>query len=622
MTKIIRHISLAAMLLLTLACQKQNDGVQGEAVLMISIKDIDNGTKALPSQLVKPDATDFTFNVVETATSHSIFTGKAIGENKSIKVKPNVEYTVSASYGKNAGAELDAPYYTGTSEAVSVGLNEVKNVQISCSLGNALISAVYGSTSTERQRFQELYSSYGLYVRCEGTEVFMSGTNNAYIKAGSAYTVELKAISRQDNSEKRFIVPDLPQQLNAKDNLKITFSLGQGADITVEKAEITEAAAELSIPYQWLPMPQISAVHILDQDGTLLGTKLETTESYPGCEWTAKVYNSANILVRTINGTGAPASDYTDANDWPYLPSGDYYATFSYNNNNSQIEITGKKREFTIGSPEKMEIKTSYETSYTRYLDNDISGANAWNGTGIYNVRAELKISENIKNNARYSSLLSSASMKGWIDNNQSGAYTQSISSFSHTADTGIIGNHSYNCQFTFDGGEFNHSFDFAVSGIPYTFNFKTGETCTNEGVTRAGWTVNGHTGKAPTTNEFYTCTGKEKGYVVSPRYNVPSGITVKTEITYKFYVPGVNPSQVMTVYTQAVNSINAEANQNAKSVKASGSTSENSGRRNISVDLTLTPDTPYISLSNNGTYGGLFNASFLYLHEFKISYR
>lgn len=472
MTKIIRHISLAAMLLLTLACQKQNDGVQGEAVLMISIKDIDTGTKALPSQLVKPDATDFTFNVVETATSHSIFTGKAIGENKSIKVKPNVEYTVSASYGKNAGAELDAPYYTGTSEAVSVGLNEVKNVQISCSLGNALISAVYGSTATERQRFQELYSSYGLYVRCEGTEVFMSGTNNAYIKAGSAYTVELKAISRQDNSEKRFIVPDLPQQLNAKDKLKITFSLGQGAEINVEKAELVDEERPANILFDWFPAPKVSATHRFAQDGTLLGTKLETESSFPGCKWKAEVRNANNVVVRTLSGEDSLSSDYDASAEWPYIPSGNYTVSYSYEFNGNTYSHP-KTGQLVVPSPETLvlELEGGY-TSYDLYKKGDISGANACDKGTIYAPTAKLAISETILSNSNYINL--PVTYIAIVDNNQL-SDTKSLHVNTLKMDNAInlaskADAYEYSVEVKFDECTSTKSETHYITGLPVTY--------------------------------------------------------------------------------------------------------------------------------------------------------
>lgn len=470
MNRIIRNISLAAMLLLVLACRKQNDGVQGEAALMISINEISASTKALPSEIAKPSVTDFKISVVEQSSGHSIFSGKLSKAEQKIKVKPDEDYRVSAEFGKNAGAEIDAPYYIGTSDVVRVGLNQVETVQINCALGNALISAVYGATASEQQRFQELYSSYGLYVSCEGTEVFMSGTKNAYIKAGSAYTVEMKAISRQDNSEKRFIVPDLPQQLGAKEKLKITFGLGQGAEINVEKAELVDEERPANILFDWFPAPKVSATHRFAQDGTLLGTKLETESSFPGCKWKAEIKNANNVIVRTLSGEDSLSSDYDASAEWPYIPSGSYTVSYSYEFNGNTYSHP-KTGQLVVPAPEALllELEGGY-TSYDLYKKGDISGANACDAYTFYDVNLAFKMAGNIRNNSNYQPLFNAVSGRIYAE-----GFNDSLKDFTglkagNVQNINKAGDQECKCTATFDKCQANASCTLMISGLPVSF--------------------------------------------------------------------------------------------------------------------------------------------------------
>lgn len=460
------------MLLLALACRKQNGGVQGEAALMISINEISASTKALPSQIAKPSVTDFTITVVEQNSGHSIFSGKLSKAEQKIKVKPGEDYRVNAEYGKNAAVELDAPYYTGTSDVVRVGLNQVETVQINCALGNALISAVYGATEAEQQRFCELYSSFGLNVSCEGAQVYMEGSKNAYIKAGSAYSVELQAISRVDNSTKRFVVPGLPQQLGAKDKLKITFGLGQGAEINVEKAELANEDVAAGIPFDWFPAPKLTATHRFAQDGTLLGTKLETESSFPGCKWKAEVRNANNVIVRTLSGEDSLSSDYDASPEWPYIPSGSYTVSYSYEFNGKTYSLP-KTGQLVVPAPEALvlELEGGY-TSYDLYKKGDISGANACDKGTIYAPTAKLAISETILSNSNYINLPVTYIAK--VDNNQlSDAKSLHVNTLKMDNAINLASKekaYTLSVETSFDGTSATSSKDFYITGLPVNY--------------------------------------------------------------------------------------------------------------------------------------------------------
>lgn len=470
MSRIIKNISLTVLILCLAACQRMNPVMPQEAALMISLSEISAETKALPNEIAKPSVTDFTFTVVEVASGLSIFSSKLSSAEQKIKVRPNEDYRVTAEYGKNAAVELDAPYYTGTSEVVQVGLNQVETVQIKCSLGNALISAVFGATEAEQQRFRELYSSCGLYVSCEGAQVYMEGSKNAYIKAGSAYSVELQAISRVDYSKKRFVVPGLPQQLGAKDKLKITFGLGQGAEINVEKAELANEDVTAGIPFEWFPAPKLTATHRFAQDGTLLGTKLETESSFPGCKWKAEVRNANNVIVRTLSGEDSLSSDYDASPEWPYIPSGSYTVSYSYEFNGKTYSHP-KTGQLVVPAPEALvlELEGGY-TSYDLYKKGDISGANACNAYTFYDVNLAFKMAGNIKNNANYQPLFNAVSGRIYAE-----GFNDSLKDFTglkagNVQNINKAGDQECKCTATFDKCQTSASCTLMISGLPISF--------------------------------------------------------------------------------------------------------------------------------------------------------
>ena len=60
----------------------------------------------------------------------------------------------------NTGSESN----TGTAQA-QVEVGQTKSVSISCHVGNALVSVMFGRDEAERQAFDEMYDDYGLLIK-------------------------------------------------------------------------------------------------------------------------------------------------------------------------------------------------------------------------------------------------------------------------------------------------------------------------------------------------------------------------------------------------------------------------------------------------------------------------
>lgn len=611
---------------LLIACQNDaiTDIVSGNLRISLSNISVDvTESRTIPALLSKPAPEQFNLKVVRNSNGATIYNGKFT--DKPIKAAPD-NYDIMVEAGENPVIAFDAPFYKGHTVAeVTEGSTETTEVAVPCKIGNSLISVRFGENEEQHERFNKYYSNYEVAVKVANYSLSLNENNEAksvYLRAESAYSLTFNATLKA-NQENPFSLPiqtdAMPTSLSESQHLIVTLKVEDvegGVVLNVSKVDVIEESIEQTLPFEWLPAPTVSATHQFNEEGYLVGTKLSTSSSYPGCTWTTTIKNSNNEVVRTFTGSDALFSEYTDT-EWPYLPAGEYQATFSYNYQNQEIAVN-KMRNFTITSPENMQVSTSYYTSYTKYLNNSIAEANTCLGNTIYDIHATLKLAESIKNNSKYSQLISNATISGWADNHTDAKHTDTASSFKVDSIEGFAASkHTYYLQTTFDGGTSTSAFDFDITGIPDSISFRT--YCTNEDVTAQGWTCNGNTGKAPTTNEFYTCSGGNKGFVVSPKYHVPDNIKVVTSLLQKFYKAGLGTT-TMTVYVDAVPTTTTETTNNGVGCDSSNNTSANNGRRTTTANFSLTPENPYVCLANNGVNSGI--TSLYYIHEFTLKYR
>lgn len=474
----LRVILCPALAALLCACRTfVPEGLPADAALSVSLVGVSaevSGTKATPSELENPLASEFNIRVVRNSNGAVVY-NRALGEHPElIKVASGEPYTVTASYGKNSLLAINEPYYVGT-EVVSVETGETRNVEVECKVGNSLISARFGSDQTGQERFGKYFSdcSLDIYAGDFLASLPMGGEGiSAYLRSGSDFSVAFSGVMKDTGEKRSFDLPSdmVPDVLNAAEHLIITLDLKveTGVDITISKAEIVEEGLDRAIPFSWLPLPTFTYSHKFDQSGLLSGTDLECSASYPGCTWNASVRNSSGTLVRTLGGEGALSSSWSSSSDWPYLPSGTYTATFSYQYKGQTVNIEGRQRTFTIDPPSSIKTSASGYTSFDKYTEGKVAEANQCNAFTLYNIEILLGLSDAIRSNLNYSGLISSTSGSVWVDDNTgkrdfTGLSIGNIASLR-------AGHHNCHVNLSFDGAPIAVSFAFLISGLPVSF--------------------------------------------------------------------------------------------------------------------------------------------------------
>lgn len=480
MTRLARIFCAASALILS-ACRADMVPVVQEGALQVSIGNISSSvveSKAAPANLAKPEAADFRLSIVNNERGSTLYNGKFT--DTPIKAVPG-SYTVSVQAGEDIEIGYDSPFYTGSASAnVPVDAMVPTPVNIQCKVANSLISVVFGGDALERSRFSALFEECEMIVDIGSKKIGIDMTGQSrsvYLRAGQDFRLSFRGTLRNDPDHTVFAylnAEGLPSSLGAADHLIITLnpSHESGAGVEISKIDLEEAELGSTIPFSWLPVPQVSAQHVFDQEGTLLGTNVETSASFPGCDWTASIANADGVIVRTMNGSGALSSDYTDSN-WPYLPSGNYTASYSYRYGDKEFGFE-KTYNFSVPSPESLGLTLEGGfTSYTLYTQGDISNANRCDNGTIYAPTAKVAISEAILSNNNYRSIPVSYSSK--INGTQIGS-TQHKNANTCEMEDAVnlqpgLGTYTYSVDVSFDGTSVSAEDEFHITGLPVTYN-------------------------------------------------------------------------------------------------------------------------------------------------------
>jgi hypothetical protein len=184
----------------------------------------------------------------------------------------------------------------------------------------------------------------------------------------------------------------------------------------------------------------------------------------------------------------------------------------------------------------------------------------------------------------------------------------------------------SYNCftKVTLKNGYAiqSKSYTVQVTGIPYSYDFYNGGV--NEGnIKAAGWTLNGDYRTNVSNQLCLAHSGTKSGYVVYPKFYIPSDINTTTTLTHKFY----QLSGSCTAYVGAVSSPTGKVQTNKYSDFATTSMGETAGlttHKGDDTNVVLSTSNPYMCVSAEpkaGFFGGI-TQSYYYLHRILIEYR
>lgn len=466
------------------SCQNEADIALPEGGLRVTLNHVSTTTytRATPAQLGEPVADRFNLKV-DDAAGVAKYSGKFT--DQLIRLVGG-KYTVTVSYGDNPILDVDAPYYVGT-QSVMVTDGQESSAEIQCTVGNALISVIFGRNEAEKARFEKFYQSYGVNVKVSELSLNLSSdAKSAYFRAGTHPELEFTGVLKANGEQVRTTM-DLsgtvfPQTFQAADHAIVTLTLPDpesAAVIEISKVELEEATMEETIPLSWLPIPQASAEHQYDANGDLVGTNVTFTNSYPGMAWKAVVTDADGTEYRTIQGTGSLSSTYSDnAEGWPYLPAGNYTATYYLVQDGQEPQKTGS-RTFTVANP-NLKVTVDGYTSYSKYLEGDVDAANACDAFTIYALSSKVNISPSLLSNSKYTYSLTTSLNGSPLSGAQSG---NTFTYNDQTGKTPSFDAYAIVCSATFDKATATDSKDVYITGLPVSFAPPT------QG---AGWTGHG----------------------------------------------------------------------------------------------------------------------------------
>jgi len=447
-------------------------------------------TRSTPAELPTPPIADFHVTIVRMSNGVTIYDGPFTSEK--ITAAPD-DYSITCSYGLNAILDYDSPYYSGTVTATVVSTTEPTPVSVPVKVANSLVSVQFGDTEENIARFDKFYSDYALRVHVGDHFIDLNKDNTSssiYVAAGSQATLSFWGKLRAQNDREvtcELQSSSFPSTVKAAEHYIVTLSLPDPESalvVDIAKVELQTATLEETIPLSWLPVPKVEAKHHYES-GVLTGTDLTFSNSYPGMSWKAVVTNAAGTVVRTVEGTGALSSLYTD-DTWPYLPQGNYKATYSIVGSDGNAK-EASQRGFTISAP-TISVKADGYTSYSKYLEGEIDAANELDGHTIYKPAIRLSVSESLLKNNKYSYSFS-YTYDGTKTNVSAGKNSLKISDMANQK--AQIDAHILRVDAAFDGATATTQKEFIITGLPYSIDFeKQDEWAISSGVTWSGTDV------------------------------------------------------------------------------------------------------------------------------------
>ena len=503
-------------------------------------------TRSTPAQLGTPVAEDFTLKLVST-NGRTCYDGKYTSEEFNLPVGT---YTVEVSHGDNPRIALDAPYFYATTGA-EVIKDEHATATLTAKVANALVSARFGVDEAEMARFDKFYSAYALYVYNGSYGIAITNNNpmrSVYFPAGSHVTLCFKGTLKDDGREVSCDLSsdDFPDTFNAADHAIVTLTLPDPEMAMlpeIHKVEMEEVVLGETIPLSWLPVPKGNATHRYNASGELVGTDISFTNCYPYMTWKAVLTKSgSDDVIRTVQGEGELTSAYTSSSDWPFLPAGNYKATYYIITQDGENRVSS--REFTIAQP-TLTLTVDGYTSYTKYQEGDIAAANACDRLTLYEPSVKVNIIESLLTNGNYtySFAYNYDGATGTVPAGKKSLLVDKIENNVPRANPYVL-----SANATFGGATATAQKDFYITGLPYLANSET---------TFADWYAqakgqwasdspdNSITAMLDKPGTCYWFKGATRGdlsqyaNIYTPKFYIPSGnsVRISTEFDFWYYV-------------------------------------------------------------------------------------
>ncbi len=248
---------IACFLLCLSSCNSDEVATHGRGFRVSLSDEVSVTSRSTPAELGKPIADNFHLLITRQDKDLTLYDG---AYTNNLIEAPVGSYRLKASFGTDALLGVDSPYYEGTVDT-ELSADEEHTVTIPCSVANALISAKY----TNPDKFQGMYSDYGIKVEVNDQYVRLSGTEakSAYFRAGSQVKVSFYATLKDDGREVSTTLEsaDFPTTIQAADHIILSLTaqaVTSGTILTVDKVEVKKETVTETVPLEWLPKPKVS----------------------------------------------------------------------------------------------------------------------------------------------------------------------------------------------------------------------------------------------------------------------------------------------------------------------------------------------------------------------------
>ena len=376
-----------------------------------------------------------------------------------------------------------------------------------------------------------------------------------------------------------------------------TYSKVSSKSFTVESAAMKNLG-EIDFKAE----PGAKAEHTYS-NGTLTGTMVTLTPGLPaGME--AYVQNLTATMTkngveyRKISKSSASATEVMEVADgMTYVPQGDYVVEYTYTLNGvaetKTVNVTVPAPTFTVSA--------SAYTSYSKYLEGNISAANNCAPETIYDIKCSVSISDDVLKQLEMSSCAVTLKRPSGSEISLSGSVNKKAGSFLSTSQYNVSewGAYALSSSVTFDGvTESCAPKNLHITGLPY----------------RAAPPTNGGSHPwAGSANKWESSYVRLHKHTISQTFHAPSNVNVSVYQNARIYTR----SDDLT-YTLSLSGNNLYSITQSSYIPATKTTNVNE-----SYNAVLNGSNPQLQISNSyGTGDAWLEYTNVKVYEIKVNYR
>ncbi len=557
-------------------------------------------TRATPTQIGKPLAEKFKLKIQRSGSDYLSYDGRFVGD---VELRVGT-YDITAYYGDNVALGKNTPYYEGVATAV-IEEDQSTSVTIPCRVANALVSVVFGRNEVEEARFDRFYEDYGVAVRVGEHSLSLPYDEvkscSVYFPAGSKPVLLFYGTLKETGERVwcELSSTALPETFKAADHAIVTLNLPDpesALNVDISKVEVVTAMLEETIPLSWLPISTATAAHHYDAQGVLVGTDVTFSNSYPGMQWKAVVTNAAGQEVRSIAGKGELVSAYNSSSAWPYLPVGDYKATFYLEDDGNYNKVGS--RDFNVGQPE-LRITLGGYSSYTKYLEGDVNAANKCDRKTVYDISVALNVSEALLAKYPYTFTFQYASMA--VEKVAAGKNTFKMSE-PLTNQAVSFTPYRLKANALFDGIAVSSNRDFYITGLPVTYAPPKKETGWVAGTDYVTFSAN-----EVKLGERGWLTAHYNEYIHNPDFAIPHNTGVAMDYSFMIHPATEGTTLTITVGEDVILSKREEGGL------ANSSDYPHSGTNSVTLSGNAVEIKCLNSYGGSATYTSIYSLAFKY---------